>query len=350
MRDAGLGISYDDSRLLLWNLVLLVVLSLITFKAPAQNVIPLIDKQISLYKEAYPEIEFKLLLKKSDFEQLLPLTDSLGENLRNADYEHPEEARITLIEAQEYRIGLLLDNGNGSATLFHTPKARITGKPYTCLITYDLSLPDEDPLASTRFMYDIDEEALDSMPESFYLNNQDFLLYTFDHEIFHCIDAYTNGFLFPRTSDPLKACHDRARSELRTEIFSAMAHLSRKPNGKQFLLSLATARTLNLLGGDLEHYTSDTLHRIVESGELNTSNDIKILAEESMQFAENMAPSYTGHKEFHVAVWNVLEEFGVDGYAVLPEYSYFALETPLPEKVKALSGAINEALLAIRSD
>ncbi|HBE90971.1 MAG TPA: hypothetical protein DDW55_00040, partial [Gammaproteobacteria bacterium] len=100
----------------------------------------------------------------------------------------------------------------------------------------------------------------------------------------------------------------------------------------------------------LEHYTSDTLHRIVESGELNTSNDIKILAEESMQFAENMAPSYTGHKEFHVAVWNVLEEFGVDGYAVLPEYSYFALETPLPEKVKALSGAINEALLAIRSD
>jgi len=310
----------------------------------------LIEERITRYRKAYPEIEFTLLLKMSDFEQLLPLADSLGKNLSNIDYEHPEEARITLVEAQEYRIRLQLDNGNGSATLFKTPKAKITGKPYTCLITYNLSMLDEEPLAATRFMYNIDEEALDSMPEAFYLNNQDFLLYTFDHEVFHCIDAYTNGFLFPRTSDPLEACRDRARSELHAEIYSAIEHLSRNPNGKEFLISLATARTLNLLDGDLEHYTSDILHRLIERGELDTSNDMKTLAEESMQIADNLTPSYTAHKEFHVTVWNVLEEFGVDGYTVLPEYSYFTIETPLPEKVEALTGAINDALLAIRSN
>mgnify|MGYP001812356597 FL=1 len=150
---------------------------------------PLIEERITRYREAYPEVEFRLLLKSPDFEQLLPLTDSLGKDVSNIDYEHPEEARITLIEAQEFRIGLHLDNGNGTATLFKTPNARITDKPYTCLITLNIPLIDESAMAASRFMYDLDDEALAFLSESYLIDNKDFLVYSFDHEMFHCVDA-----------------------------------------------------------------------------------------------------------------------------------------------------------------
>lgn len=341
-------VSYGFNRLLPCKLAILIVLSLAPYCASAQSISPLIDKLISHYKETYPEIEFTLLLNRADLDQLLPLTNSLGKDLSNVDYEHPEEARITLVEAQEYRLSLQISNGNGSATLFKTPNARITKKPYVCLITLDLSFLDAEPLAATRFMYDIDEETLSSLPESFQLDNHDFFLYTIDHEIFHCIDAYTNGFLYPRTRDPIKSCLDRFRIELRTEIYSAMAHLSRQPNGKRFLKNLATARTVNLLSGDVEHYTREALHMLVENDELNISSDIKTLAEEAMRFAEKLTPDYADHKEFLVAAWAALEELGVDGYVLLTDYPELAIETPLPENVKALTGTLKNALMEIR--
>jgi hypothetical protein len=328
--------------------VLLAVFSLVTYSVSAQTNSNLIDERITRYREAYPDIEFQLLHSMSDYDQLLPLTESLGEDLSKVDYEHPEEVRITLVEAQEYRIKTLLYNGNGSATLFKTPHARITEKPYTCLITLNLFLLGEAPLTATRFMYDLDEDTLGSIPESFHLNNQDFLLFSIDHELFHCIDAYTNRHLYPRTSDPIKACRDRTRAELRAEIFAAMTHLSRYSNGKEFLISLATARTLNLLGGDVEHYSSKTLQALVESDERNI-NDIKALAKESMQYAENVTPSYTDHKEFLSAFRVALQEFGKDGNDLLTDFPDIVDETPLPENVEALTNAINTALSAIRA-
>jgi len=196
------------------SLILFILLSLPTYFVSAQANSQLIDEQLANYREAYPEIDFVLLYKMEDFDQLTPLTDSLGEDLSNVDYEHPESARIMLVEAQEYRIGLQLNNGNGTATLFKTPNARITKKPYTCLVTLNIPLLDESALAASRYMYDIDDEALTSIAESNLINNHDFLVYSIDHEVFHCIDAYTNGFMYPKTRDPVKSLLDRCHAEL----------------------------------------------------------------------------------------------------------------------------------------
>ena len=95
------------------------------------------------------------------------------------------------------------------------------------------------------------------------------------HEVFHCIDAYANGFLYPRTFDPIKVSLDRVRVELRADIFASLAHLSRQPNGMKFLKSLATARTVNMLSGNIEHYTSDVIYMLAESNERKISYDIK---------------------------------------------------------------------------
>ena len=296
---------------------------------------------------AYPEIEFVLLNSTEDFDQLTPLTGSLGEDLSNVDYEHPESARIMLVEAQEYRIALQLKNNNSSATLFKTPNARVTKKPYTCLITLNIPLLDESALAAPRFMYVIDDEALASLPESYLLDNQEFLVYSVNHEAFHCIDAYTNAFIYPKTRDPIRSLLDRCNAERRADIFAAMAHLSRQPTGKRFLLNLAIARTLNLLNTDVEHYTSDVLIMMVESSKPNNTLDIKEMAMKSMRLAEDHELSFTEHKEFIVTLCAVLEGFEIDADFIFTKYPELALEVPSPDKVTSLRSKIINAQTVI---
>jgi hypothetical protein len=311
----------------------------------------LVSERISQYRQAYPEIEFKLLYTMEDYDEILPLTKSLGEDLSNPEYEHPEDARITLVEAQEYRIAMLINSDMSSATLFKTPNANITDHPYVCLITMNHHLSDWDPLAATRFMYDLDEESIRTMPISLRLNNRDFLLFTIDHEIFHCIDTYTNGFLFPRTLDKITASKNRARAEIRTEAFAAMAHLSRQPNGKDFLNNLANARTLNLLSGDVEHYTVEVLNRVIETSEQITTEDIKKLATLSTTMANGMTPTLPDYKAFIVAVWAAIEEYGVNVYELPDYYADLAdLVSPVPDKVEEIISKIKEADAVIHCD
>lgn len=329
------------------KLVLFVVLSLFVESSIAQTARQLINQQITLYRDTYPEIEFKLLYSMADFDELMPLTDSLGKDLSNVDYEHPDDLRITLVEAQQYRIAFQLNNDNGTATLFKTPNARITKKPYTCLVTLNLALFDETALAASRFLYDIGDVELDSVPESYLIDNHDFLVYSIDHEVFHCIDAYTRGFIYPKTLDPVKVSLDRSHAELRTEIFAAMLHLSRQPKGKRFLKNLAIARTVNLLNGDLEHFTSDALNLLVDSSEQNISNDINSVAEKSMSFTKELIPSYEEHRQLIVTLRTVLEEFEIDADFLFTEYPELALDVPLPEKVELLRRKITNALTMI---
>ena len=325
-------------------LILFVLLLLSTCIASAQPNSQLIGERLTIYKVAYPEIEFVLLTSTEDLDQLIPLTGSLGKDLSNVDYEHPESARIMLVEAQKYRIALQLKKGNGTATLFKTPNARITKKPYTCLITLNIPLLDESALAASRFMYDMDDAALSSISESYLIDNKDFLVYSFDHEMFHCVDAYSNGFLFAMTQDPVKSSLDRSRAELRAEIFAAIAHLSRQPNGKRFLLNQAIARTLSLLSGDLEHYTSDVLIMLVESSEQNDTHDIKALVKKSMRLADDHAVSYAEYKQFLVDLRTVFEDFDIDTDTFFTEYPSVADESPSDKNVESLRNSLNIAI------
>ncbi|MDX2476158.1 MAG: hypothetical protein QNL05_02210 [Gammaproteobacteria bacterium] len=196
----------------------------------------------------------------------------------------------------------------------------------------------------------ISDEALKSLPESYHLDNQDFMAYSVDHEIFHCIDSYTNGFMYPKTRDPVKSLLDRSHAELRADIFAAMAHLSRQPNGKKFLLNLAIARTLNLLNSDLEHYTSDVLIMMVESSKPNNTLGIKELARKSMRIADDNELSFSEHKEFIVALRTVLEGFEIDTDFWFTEYPELALEVPSPDKVELLRRTIANAQTVINSN
>ena len=168
-----------------------------------------------------------------------------------------------------------------------------------------------------------------------------------DHEIFHCVDAHANGFLYPMTQDPAKACFDRNHVETRAEIFSAMAHLSRQPDGKKFLDNLAMARTLNLLHGDVEHYTSDVLSVLASRSEQYAGLAIKELVEKMMLMSDEMAADYAQYKEFLATLHVVIAGFGLNADVLLDECPATVDAVPLAKNVQVLRNKINNALSVI---
>ena len=311
----------------------------------------LVTEQIARYQKEYPDIEFMLLHAAEDYKAMLPLVDSLGEEATNPEYEHPEEARITLLEAQEHRIGMLLENDMSSATLFKTPNSNITDKPYLCVVTMSHQLSDWNPIAATLFMYNLDEDIVKTMPISMRLDNRKFLAYTIDHEVFHCIDVYKNGFLFPMTSDEVVASRNRARAEMRAEAFAALAHITRHPDAKQFISNIANARTLNLLDWDIEHYTVDVLNKAIDAHTLHMPEDTKQLAQDSVQLASEVTPTLSEYKEFVIATELAIEKLGANIQGIPAYYVELIQDIPLnPDKVDIISDQIERAYLAINCE
>ena len=58
------------------SLILFILLSLPTYSASAQVNSQLIDEQLANYRGAYPEIDFVLLYKMEDFDQLTPASST----------------------------------------------------------------------------------------------------------------------------------------------------------------------------------------------------------------------------------------------------------------------------------
>jgi len=330
-------------------LALVAVLSVVPWSAVRAGH-DAIDARLDLYRAAYPEIEFRVLQNSSEFALLRPLTGSLGKDVSNVDYAHPERARLDLVEVQEYRIAMLLGEGLLSATLFRTPDARVTKQPYTCLITLNPDILVDSPLAATRVMYSLDAAALAELPDSLRLDSHAFRDYSLDHELFHCVDGYLNGPTYPQTMDPLQAGRDRMRAEMRAEAYAGLAHLSRQPGQRQFLHSLATARTLNLLGGSLEHYTVAVLRALAAQEESEIPQELQAQIRESARLASGLVPDYAAYKAYVAAVHATLEAFGADTGYIDDNYPGIAQVAAAPGEVGELTDAINGALAAVRGE
>jgi hypothetical protein len=316
------------------------------FASQAEN---LIQTRLLEYKQAYPEIEFIALYTSKEFEELLPLTLSLGEGLSNLDYEHPEELRITLVEAQEFRITEMLKHEMGSATFFKTSNPKVTNKPYACLITLNNSLHSNDKLSATRFMYDLDDVVIESMPQSLVLDNQEFMLYSVDHEIFHCIDAYVQGPMYPRTFDPIEASHNRRLAELRVEIFASMAHLVRFPDRTGLIKGISIARAINLLSGDAEHFTSHAINKLLMKKGFDVGVDLPEMVNKAILFADITSPTYEEHKAFLVALSDVIPKFGLSVNTAVDYYALLVTEIPDQDLVDAINQAIRKGLETVNT-
>ncbi|MCG6871735.1 MAG: hypothetical protein LJE84_05550 [Gammaproteobacteria bacterium] len=300
-----------------------------------------LDTALDAYHTAYPEIGFVRLRGEADITRLVAITTALGAGARNVDYEHPDGAREALREAQVERIVGMLGAGLPSATLFRRGPNGSANEAFTCIITLDERVFLGDRLAATRLLGSGREFA-----ESAELDNRAFLRLTLDHEVFHCLDAYSNGSTHPQTYSQLAACYHDFRVEQRADLYAALAHRVRSPESDQLIPNLARFRTLAILDWDIAHYTAPVLWSVLVTdmaplAHLGTAE----LANRAMQIADELVVSEETYRTLAAAVIDVLLEQGVAGVMfteVFGELSELGIEAD-PSQVARLSTAIAAA-------
>lgn len=229
-----------------------LIFLLATANCYATDLERLIDIHISEYESAYPDMDIVRLYHQSgmNYSQLKSL---LGESPENIDYDHPEDVKALLVEAQLDRIESLARDGMPSSTIF---RRNNRNHPYICIITLDPQIYNSGVYSATRFMFDLEEHQYKTIKQKYILSNKKFIYYALDHEIFHCIYSRVNGYTYPKTKSLTKSLYDRYHVEMLADLYAIMSHRHRYPGDEDFITSIRHAKTLNLLNWDITHYTA----------------------------------------------------------------------------------------------
>lgn len=308
----------------------------------------IITQRLSEYINYYPDIHFILYESNSRLSELKELTTKLGAGASNVDYEHPGDVRELLLQTQIARIALMLENSMPSSTLFKTGQASNYKKPYVCLLTLDINSFTTETLASTRFMSDGFEQMLSDYPNNFAIQNIDFLLFSLNHEVFHCLDSYLNGAVFKMTYSELEACYYRFRSEQRADIFAALSHRISNSEDELFLQKIKRFRTLALSIGDFEHYSSPVLEQSI----LLDKNIIPVagtrpLVNFAMDYADKIVAPFGKHITFMTSAVYAMTEEGLSlpvNQPLLSELSEYAFSYD-PKQINEIKNEIKLATL-----
>ncbi len=308
---------------------------------------PTADELFQAYGETYPEVHFVHLENATDLPFVDDFFSSLGDGAKNIDYEHPTEARQTLLEAQAERIRLLLNNRMPSATLFKTGSGSRYERPYVCVVTLDETVFSGEPLAATRFFADDME-----INAAARLENEEALAFSFEHEIFHCLDSYLNGALFRMTSSEMVSSYDHLRAEQRADYFAALALRSRSGTSDRFISNLAMFRTLSLVTWDLSHYTAPALlDALAPDQKMLRNMDLRSRVQFVLQRAKDVVMSEEQYWDFVAAAVEVSITLGQGEGAFSPLFRELvsADRTVEPEQVAPLLAQVRQARLFVEN-
>jgi len=301
------------------NCTILAVMLLLSYlAAPFAYSSSLLTSRIQEYAAVYPDIHFLHVQGNEQGTDIIKLPRQLGEDAANLDYEHDPMVRDDLLQLQFMRIKYLLGNSIPSATLFKTGKHAAYTRPYVCAITLDETLFLNHPGASARFM--LGDHMQDSLPvkdlSSF--DNNTFLLYTLDHEIYHCLDAYLHGPGMSKGSDEITAAYEHFLSEYRADLYASITTRQSYPSANKFLRLLASYRVMGLVDFDTEHYTVAAIRQVIRMPVARISNTgIAAIAQDIRQLARASAPDITEYSQLinaarGLALYLGIEDEGID--------------------------------------
>jgi len=212
-----------------------------------------VDARIAAYARAFPEIGFIRLGGEHQIEAMGHLLAVLGQRAANLDYEHGNESRNILVDLQVHRIGLMMQSQSPSATLFDLGSDSLYPNPLVCVITLDPEPFETDTTAAAHFL-----GVADTISTHGSVDNHEFLRFTVDHEVFHCLNAYANGPTYSMNSSDRVRLREEQQSESRADYFAAVSHLAEGGDWK-LVRHLLLARQRGRETGDLAHDTEAAL-------------------------------------------------------------------------------------------
>jgi len=292
--------------------------------------IKLINQQLTSYEKAFPELTFIWLRGQEDLARVQELPLLLGEGADDEDYEHGPAVRETLLEAEFSRIAGLIQQSSPSATLFRSGRNSSFKTQHVCVLTLDDRVFLSDRLAASRFFLGTEQ-----VPQDLIVSPVTTLRFTLNHEVFHCLDAYLNGPIFPKTRSRAHAQFSQLQAEMRADFYAAVMLRKNKGNGK-FVHTLAKVRTLGLLYWDLAHFTRPALAAALSQPlESLKFDDFRALARMSHQVVHMLQPSYEHFEHWRAAVY----------WAAISNGSQAARDDPFAKDMKVIN--INTKTLAL---
>jgi len=300
-----------------------------------------VDRQLATYARQAPEMGFLRLYGAGGTTMLQALPLFLGEAPSNVDYEHDASMRDELVQLQMHRIEVMLRQGMPSATLFKVGLASQFEHPYLCVITLDAERFRRKPENVSGLMApSVNDEGLTTAGAKA-MDVEDFLRFTVDHEVFHCLDAYFNGPAIRRTHDTLAQHYQAYLNEAQADAFASLAFNLARKRPDAFLEILAAIRTFSLLDLDLSHFTTDVIRR---SRVASPSGNLGSLAQRVMAsrtLVSEVAPSVERFALRLASAAKLVARLGGDPHALLNAFT----EQPLPHATDTAVASLHRELL-----
>jgi len=299
-----------------------------------------VDQQLARYARLLPDMGFLRLYDQGGANMVSILPLFLGEGASNADYEHDESARENLLELQMKRIALMVRESLPSATLFKTGLASQFEHPYLCVITLDADkFRRESGLATRLLAPSLTDHGAASEPAGT-VGVSDFLRFTIDHEVFHCLNAYYNGPNFRKTRDELRRVYQEHINEAQADAFASQMFMREGSESVDFLRNVAALRMLSVLDLDIAHFTGDMILQLIGNPESHPPKSLRQRVEASRALVSEIVPSATEFAQRLADVVYVAERLGRNPAPILDELADPPLPRPTEAKVNALLDSV----------
>jgi hypothetical protein len=270
-----------------------------------------IQRKLAFYAKHYPNINFVLLDSAGDVSRNMGiLAKVIGEDPDPLDYAHPKDLQYTLLMTTLMRIELLLNTDAGSATLFKPGKGALAQRKYVCVITMHPWQIAKDNHAATRHLLEIADSEFAKIPPSHYLDHIAHLQFALDHEVYHCLDTVFNGPV-PMSSRKYWGDYYMLKEESAADAFGLIMHVAAHKSITPYAQSLRNIRGLVLLGGDLNHFSYQSLGVVLQQAPLILAGkDLQSRVQLASQISQQVVGSYKDYLRYVQAACFAMRQLG----------------------------------------
>lgn len=270
----------------------------------------IIKNKLDFYNNTFKDIHFIHLDGGDDWQtELDTVLKFLDDNPIALDYKHPKELQQDLIFATIKRLKFMLENAAMSSTLFRVGDKSTIQQSNLCVVSLNpvtLILDESEPL---RYMLDYSDERVKKINPSRYIDAKNFIKYSFDHEVFHCLDSFLYGGA-PMTFEILGGEYNQVRRESAADAFALIMHL--KMNGKltNFARNMTHIRALSLYNNCANHNTFNTMLKTLrlDTNQFKAMSIMEIISL-SKQVANETIGTYTDFKNQYALDLRAIKHF-----------------------------------------
>lgn len=303
----------------------------------------ILHDRLDQYSKAFPGIVFTHAAGGERWQREFARIESLlGQAPVALDYEHTPELETRLLSVTMARLAMMLQQNAVSETLFLADKRSPLKGSQLCVITLNLEELLHDELAATRYMLDLPDPTLAKIHPARRLDAHDFLLFTIDHEVYHCLDSAIVGGA-PMTKEFYGGEFNQFRRENGADAFAMAMHLRQANSSPRFAQNIMMVRYLWFVSGTPCFSTSRSMAKIynMPRSELAKKSLLE-LVHLANQVRNETAGDYQTFLDNHTVALQAAALLGLEPSEYGEIWTSIAQRKASPQRVKETAKSYND--------